>query len=104
MSRVYTTEEIQQQFLAKIRAYVAYWDTHSLSKQDALDGLAFSILNILDGSTDLPGFLVAPHPHPDDSAYHQIEGTNYYPENHAQGEWLKGQIAGNLHELYCQQP
>jgi hypothetical protein len=49
------------------------------------------------GAMALPGFIVAPNPHPSDKEYHISEGSDYYPENHELD--IKGDIAGGLHEL-----
>lgn len=102
MSREYTTEEIREQFLDHIRAMVNYWD--SIPKEttkEKLDGLAFSILAALDGSSaGLPGFIVAPLPHQDDKQYNIENDENYYPENDEIENQIKGDIAGLLHELF----
>jgi hypothetical protein len=64
-----------------------------------MEGLAFSILVMLDGgSAMLPGFVVAPLPDPSDKDYHIMKGENYFPENHDAAEKIKGDIAGALHE------
>ena len=97
MSREYTNEEIQQNFIAEIKKYVNYWATQpQLSVQEQCDGVAFSILNILDGTSELPGFIVAPCPHESDKNYHIKNNDNYYPEF----EDTNQDISGNLHELY----
>lgn len=42
----------QQEFLDKVRNLSEYWaNVPDKSKQDALDGLAFSILNLFDGTS-----------------------------------------------------
>ena len=80
-----------------------YWDKVDgkdapKTQKDRLEGLAFSMLVILDGGAmDLPGFIVAPDPHPSDKEYHISEGSNYFPENHKLD--VKGDIAGCLHEM-----
>lgn len=81
ISRAYTPEEVRKQFLDAVRGYVSYWDKlegeHSVT--DRLNGLAFSILNIIDGtSMSLPAFDLIPHPHEDDKEYHISQGENYY--------------------------
>ena len=101
--RVKTEEEIREKFLSHVRSLINYWDRVDgkdapKTQKDRLAGLAFSILVTLDGeAADLPGFIVAPNPHPDDKEYHISEGSNYYPENHKLK--VKGDIAGCLHEL-----
>jgi len=96
----YTTDEIREKVLNHIRAMVQYWD--NLPKEttvEKLDGLAFSILTMLDGCTmDLPGFIVAPCPHEDDKSYHLDHKEKFYPDN--SNIKVDGDIAGCLHELF----
>lgn len=96
-----TTEEIREEFLKHVRSLIKYWNSVEGKDSpktclDRLEGLAFSIMVALDGGAmAVPGFIVAPSPHPDDKEYHISEGSNYYPENPE----VKGDIAGALHEL-----
>lgn len=101
--REYTSDECREMFLDQIRAYVHYWATtelHPASEAEnrseihrRLDGLAFSILNILDGtSAGLPSFVVAPSPHPDDKEFHKNEGENWWPRNHKVEDKLRGAL------------
>lgn len=82
--RAYTAEEVRDKLLAHVRAMVAYWDTVTtnegpMTQRERLDGLAFSILVMLDGDTmDLPAFDLYPAPHPEDKAFHQQEGENWF--------------------------
>jgi hypothetical protein len=81
-SRAKTKEEAREAFLDQLRAYVRYWanETRVPDAQGKLDGLAFSFLNILDGtSASLPSMDVVLRPHADDEAYHKAEGTNWWP-------------------------
>jgi len=80
MSRAYTEEEVRDEFLAHIRYLARYWAT-TPDRQTPLErcqGLAFSILNIFDGTSGLPAFDIVLSPHPDDKAFHQSEGENWY--------------------------
>lgn len=81
MSREYTQQEIQNEFLNNIRGMVDTWSQADMSDKGKLLGLAFSILAMIDGTT--PGFpqieLVL-NPHPDDKQYRTKQGLNYYPE------------------------
>lgn len=108
-----TTEEIRTRLLDQIRTYVDYWETipdHVLMPmrsvvRSRLEGLAFSILVILDGGAGMmPGFIVAPLPHEDDKAYCQAEGDDWYPPNADAGDHVVGDVAGGLHELLFNQP
>ena len=96
--RQFTTDEVRQAFIQHVWALIEHWRTTSTST-DRLEGLAFSILAALDGnSAALPGFVVAPAPHPDDQEYLRANGENWYPA--APG--VECDIAGSLHELFLQ--
>jgi len=90
--RVYTPDEVRDELLEHICIMVDYWDKVSPDKRDAMEGLAFSILSTLDGCGPLPAFLVTPMAHPDDKAYHQEQGENWYPEDQPD--------LGMLHEFF----
>ena len=44
-----------------------------------MEGLTHSLLALLDGRTFFPGATPVVEPHPDDKAYLESEGENYYP-------------------------
>lgn len=96
----YTDDEIREKFLSHIKKMCVYWERmNDIPSKEKLDGLAFSFLTMLDGCTmDLPGFIVAPDPHPSDKDYHKDNNERYYPDNH--GVIVKGDISGCLHELF----
>lgn len=86
--REFTEDEMRERFLGQLRTYVHYWATVKdpyckVGETDIharLSGLAFSFLNILDGTTDgLPSLEVVPHPHESDKQFHIDEGENYWP-------------------------
>lgn len=81
MSRELTTDEARDQLVAHVRDMIAYWEAQPGSSRSQLEGLAFSILVILDGETMLPGFKVAC------CAEH---GENWFPDG--------VDLAGSLHE------
>jgi hypothetical protein len=94
-SRAYTEEEIREALLKKIWMYIDYWykESRVSDTREKLEGLAFSLLAMLDGSNaDIPGFKIIPSPHKDDKKYHIHLGENYYPDN--------VDIGGFLHELF----
>ena len=100
MSKEKTEDEVREEFLAHIRMLVKYWNTQpDRDCEGKLNGLAFSILAMLDGcSTDICGFIVAPHVHEDDKQHCIEHGEDYYPQNHESN--IKGDIAGGLHDLF----
>jgi len=76
--RAWTADEIRDQIIASIWDYVQYWEGIERPKAQCLQGLAHSILAMLDGAADLPGFKLIPTPHPDDEEYNRSEGENWY--------------------------
>lgn len=93
--RVFTNDEVREQFLAQVRGMIDYWD--ELPKKtttERLEGLAFSILADIDGCGPLPSFILAPSPHEDDKAYHQSNGSNWFPFSPEHPH----DIGGALHE------
>ena len=98
MSRAYTAKEMRERFLEQARILAGYWaGLRDKTPQEVADGVAFSILNVIDGtSAGLPAMDLVLSPHPDDKAYHEAEGENW-PE--------PGQVINAgclLHELYYQ--
>ncbi len=100
MSKEKTEDEIRTEFLNYIRGLVTYWDkVDERSSKEKLEGLAFSILAMLDGvSGGICGFVVAPATHKDDKQYHIDNGEDYYPQNHEND--VKCDISGVLHDLF----
>lgn len=86
--RAYTEAEVREQFLIQVRTLVRYWaGEHTLSNVpktynafQRCDGVAFSILALIDGADlDLPAFSLMPLPHEDDAEYRRSRGENWYP-------------------------
>lgn len=99
MPREYTTDEVRKQFLELVWTYIGYWGRlPGKTPRERLEGLAFSMLVILDGGSALPGFIVVPCPHPDDKEFHKDEDENWFPENYESP--VNCNIAGSLHELF----
>jgi hypothetical protein len=98
--REWTPEEIRAHFLRRCWVIIQEWSRDSSkSPEERVEGAVFSLLATLDnGTLDLPSFLVAPYPAPEDRAFCQREGTNWYPENF-DGE-VRGDIGGSLHALF----
>jgi hypothetical protein len=96
--RVHTVGEVRAKFLTHVAGPIQYWDEVESggSQGERLEGLAHSILVALDGKAmALPGFVVAPTPHPFDRAYCLKEGENFYPE----APDVECDISGELHSL-----
>ena len=96
-TRPYTADEVQARVLNHVRELVDYWQhVDRPTEQERMNGLAFSILVMLDGGTcGLPKFTVSPDPHPDDKTFHEQQGENYYEPC---------DIAGSLHEAFYRRP
>lgn len=80
MSRAFTAAEVRAAFLKTIRGIARYWahDTDG-TVNDKCNGVAFSILNIFDGSIiALPAMDIVLRPHPDDTEYCRKQGENWF--------------------------
>jgi len=95
--RAKTEEEARGEFLDQIRMYVSHWEGASdRTVRERLDGLAFSILNIFDGTAaDFPAVDIVLRPHPDDEAFCRESGEDWFQD---------GQVINNcyLHDLWYQ--
>jgi hypothetical protein len=88
--RAYTAEEVRKMMLLYFRTMVRYWVTLKISAEDLakmgesdieyrLSGLVFSVLNVFDGTANgLPAFDIRPVPHPEDRAFFEKEGRNWF--------------------------
>jgi len=77
-----TKKEVVDELLTQIIGAARYWehDDRTPDVRGKLEGLAFSILVIIDGgSMELPAFDLTPSPHPDDKKYLKDRGENWYP-------------------------
>ena len=96
--RPYTADEVRERFLDCVRMVVREWANNPSAELSALDrceGVAFSILNIFDGTAmALPGMNIALAPHPDDKADRQSTGDNWYEPDQIINDCY-------LHELFC---
>jgi len=108
MSNAYTRDEVKALFQSAVRDRVKHWAGTTvppglIDRADGdevrarLEGLAFSIMTLLDGETcELPKFAVIPDPHPDDRKFHIKEGEDYFPPLRTRAPICD--IAGALHE------
>lgn len=117
--RAMTKAEMLDVLMGGIRDAVEYWsslpdveiqrgrppmDAAGLVRERC-DGVAFSILTLLDGSTlAAPAFSVVPRPHAEDADYHEEHAENWWP---APTEGQESTIEAlevspyPLHEAYC---
>jgi hypothetical protein len=87
-SRAYTAEEARATFLSAVRGAVRYWASlpendratgEQMTVLSRCDGVAFSILNILDGtSSAMPAIDMLLAPHETDKQFFIDEGENWY--------------------------
>lgn len=85
-SRAYTEEEIRTEFFNYVWNSIDYWAGEKGSNvpeeydtRERLEGLTHSLLALLDGRTFFPAASPVVEPHPEDRAYHESKGENYYP-------------------------
>lgn len=100
MSREKNIKEIKKEFVNYIHELVEYWNNNEKKTvKEKLNGLAFSILVLLDGeSANFPQFIVVPAPHKDDKQYHIEQNEDYYPDNDIDN--INANISGELHDLF----
>lgn len=76
----YTPEEVRQQLYSAMRGLCQYWaGVPGCSVQEQMEGLCFSILNIIDGgSLLLPAMDIHLSPHESDPEYYREQGERWY--------------------------
>ncbi len=113
MSRAYTREEMQQLFIAHLKAVARYWATPKdctiEERLEGVEGALFSFLVTLDGgSGGMPAFDVVPRPHSSDEEFHRSMEEDFWPcPDDADSKVLArlGIHGGSmLHELLHAQP
>ncbi len=98
MSKPITKEESRQMFLSAVSDAYWYWSQlEDRTEKERLDGLAFSLMNIFDGTSG--GFTCAIdlvlRPHPDDKDFFMVEGADYMED----GLVINDDVY--LHDLWC---
>lgn len=97
-----TVDKTREEFLNHINMLVNYWAKESKveSKEEALKGLAHSILATLDGeNAELPQYLLIPNPHPEEKEFNINKGKPYYKPIQDMKDLESYNISGFLHEL-----
>lgn len=78
--REMTAREVAVLLVEHIHDLCWYWGgLPGKSTRERLEGLAFSILSTLDGSGELPCFIIATDPPEEDKAFYIEQGSNWYP-------------------------
>lgn len=94
MSEARKAEDVRKDFLDHIAHMSSYWSRlPDKSPLERCNGLAFSILTLIDGSGELPAMDLILRPHPDDERFYRDEGEDFY---------LDGQVINDtmLHEMW----
>lgn len=97
--RAYTEAEVRDILLDHIRGICKYWanDDRVKTKEDLANGVAFSILSILDGdSPEIPAIDLVLRPHKEDKDSAIEDGENYYKPGMT--------ISCVLHEHFYKEP
>ena len=78
-SKPISREEARETFLQHVRFLARYWAKERPDNVlEACEGVAFSILTTMDGCAGFPSLDLVLRPHPDDKAYHEENGDDYY--------------------------
>lgn len=76
--RAYTSEELRNNVLNHVRLMVEYWATlPGLDERSRCDGVAFSILTMIDGSADQPPMALVALSSDEDKKYSVEKGENW---------------------------
>ncbi len=76
--RAYTPEELRSNVLDHISLMVEYWSTlPGLDERSRCDGVAFSILTMIDGSADQPPMALVALSDEEDKQFYISEGKNW---------------------------
>jgi hypothetical protein len=80
MTKAYTKEEMREMFIAQCRAAAFFWSrVEDRTPREMCDGVVFSILNIIDGtSCGFPAAIsLQMEPHRDDKQYNIDNDENW---------------------------
>jgi hypothetical protein len=81
MSKAITKEEAREKILACVRTIAQEWSRQGCDPLRMCEGVAFSILAMIDGaSPGVPAMDLVLRPHPDDRAFCQNQGTDFFQE------------------------
>ena len=95
MSKAKSAEQVRNELISQIKLLSSYWaNLEGKTDRERCDGVAFSILNIFDGTSSLPAFDLLVSPHEDDKQFNIDEGEDYYEPKMMINDCM-------LHELFC---
>jgi len=96
MSKPITKEQSRDQLLGAIKCLASYWGRVGKTPKEAAEGMAFSMLNIFDGTAgtfDCAVDLVL-RPHPEDKEFRESEGQDYFVDGQVINEGC------HLHDMF----
>ena len=95
-TRARTEDEVRRDFIEQLHCLVSYWImVPDKTPREMCNGLAFSILNIFDGTTPgFPAMDIVLRPHPSDKEYCQENDENWYEDGMVINEYC------HLHDMY----
>lgn len=106
--RQWNDEEITDRFFKYLWDTIKYWSDPKLDvsvksgetdAESRMTGFVHSLLTMFDGCAGaMPGFIVAPDPHPEDMEYCKGEGLNWYPQNHERE--VEGDVRSSLNTTF----
>ena len=74
-----TKENARKNFLTSIRRIATYWASlPNKTPNEKCNGVAFSILSLMDGCSNMPSMDIILRPHPDDMEYLSENGKDWY--------------------------
>ena len=94
MNNQYTNEESVSMFLDSVKVLASYWAKQDGTKEEVCDGLAFSILSMIDGCASLPPIDLVFCVDDVDRKYALESG-----QKHHGNEAFNSSVM--LHEMYC---
>lgn len=95
MSKEISQEEAKNNFIDACHACARSWfnPESKLSERERVEGVVFSVLNLIDGMSSLPAFDLVLRPHDDDKKFNQNEGQDWYKDGMVINDVM-------LHELF----
>jgi hypothetical protein len=101
MGHEYSQKEVQRIFMGRYADLVQHWKRAEGSPDERIEGLAFSILSMLDGChAGMPAFELLPSPAPSDKACAQDEDENWWPEYPDPEDGVTVHGSDQLHEMF----
>lgn len=98
--RKMSNDEVRDAFMERVWAAVRFWQTANATDEERIMGVAFSIMNVLDGTDGDVSFAICPTPHRDHAADRIADGKNYYPSADEDGISCDLASGVDLHDYF----